>query len=214
MKELIDVAFNNNVKKIKKVSFSKTIDVQFGVYTEGGYKEWLTINLKPSHGWLDWIINLFAGRKDTGNGKVHKGYYAELMLLWAKFWSVIINDKDLVNATTNGILVAGRSKGAAEALLIAMQLWQPMYHNRIRVLAIDPPMVCNRQYAEYAESLLGKDNIHWTSYKNDIVTGIPPWFTFAGTKHQIGDRGLGLSFKDHREATTNSEVIYKGLGCV
>ena len=98
----------------------------------------------------------------------------------------ITNDKELVAGSCKGILIAGRSKGAAEAVIIATKLWSPLYHNRIIVGAIDPPMMCDKEFARYVERLLGKENISWTCYKNDIVPGIPSWFTFPGKKHQIG----------------------------
>ena len=214
IKALVDVAFNNNVKKIVKKSFNKTIDVQFGTYTTGEYEGWLTINLKPSHGILDWLINLVGTSYKTSHGKVHKGYWLEIEKFWADFKGIITNDKELVAGSCKGILIAGRSKGAAEALLIAIRLWSAMYHNRIIVGCIEPPMVCDKAFAKYAERLLGKENIFWTCYKNDIVPGIPAWFTFPGMKHQIEKRKLGLSIKDHKDSTTREELIYKGLGYV
>lgn len=214
LKELIDVAFNNNVKKLVKKSYNKTIDVQFGLYEGGKFDGWLTINLKPSKGWLDWLINLVAGAQKTTHGRVHRGYWCEIVKYWADFKGAITNDKDLVAGSCKGIIIAGRSKGAAEAVIIATKLWSAMYHNRIIVGAIDPPMMCDKEFARFAERLLGKENIHWTCYKNDIVPGIPSWFTFPGMKHQIGKRTLGLSTKDHVTATTKEKVIYEGLGYV
>lgn len=213
-KELVDIAFNNSIRQIKKVSYHKTIDVVFGVYQGGSYDGWLTINLKPTSSLIDKLINAVAFGTQTGEGRVHAGYYKEIVHYWAEFWGAITNDKDLVAASCKGILIAGRSKGAAEALLIAVRMWSPMYDKKIIVGAIEPPLVCDKEYARFAEQMLGKENIQWTCYKNDIVPGVPPWFTFPGVKHQIGKRGLGLSIKDHRTSTTKEEVIYKGLGYV
>ena len=81
-RELVDTAFQNSIRKVKKVSYDKTIDVQFGIYEGGEFDGWLTINLKPSKGWLDWLINLVAGAQKTAHGRVHKGYWKEIDKYW------------------------------------------------------------------------------------------------------------------------------------
>jgi len=202
---VVNVAFNKCVRKVLKKSFNKTIDVQFGIYEGEEYKGWLTINLKPSHGWKDWIINLFALPKKFDDGYVHSGYWKEITHYWDEFYSDILKTTELKLAMNNGIIVAGRSKGGAEALLVAYLLWG--INAPILVGAIEPPMCVSNKLSKEIEAKLGEDNIRWTCYKNDIVPGLPKWFDFPGIKYQLGDRRLGLSIKDHELATTDYELI-------
>jgi len=200
---VVNVAFNKCVRKVLKKSFNKTIDVQFGIYEGEEYKGWLTINLKPSHGWKDWIINLFALPAKLTDGSVHGGYWKEIQHYWRDFFDCVINNQELMDARLKGILIAGRSKGGAEALIMAYMIQNP---NTI-VGAIEPPMCVSNKLAVKLEQMFGEDNILWTCYKNDIVPGLPKWFDFPGIKYQLGDRRLGLSIKDHELATTDYELI-------
>ena len=195
---LLDVAFNDNIDKLEKVSYDKTIDVQFGYYKTGFYKDWLTVNLKPSHGGIDWWINLKGWATKTPYGKAHAGYWGEFEkykddLLVKIAWYFSRSEKP-------GILLAGRSKGAAEAELLIPLL--PSW--AVYCLAIEPPKCCDKEY---------KRSIHsgvvcglTTCYKNDMVPGIPAWFIHPFEVYQNGKRGLGLSVKDHEISTTEKEV--------
>lgn len=207
IRPLIDVAFNNEVRKVVKKSYRRTIDVQFGTYTGPSYTGWLTINLKPSHGIRDWLINLFALRSSEG---VHLGYWREAMKYWDDFRAVIEGTPELAEAKRKGILISGRSKGGAEALIIGSLLWRP--NIPLMVGGIEPPGCVDKALAKKLEQRIGRANIQSTCYKNDIVPGIPPWFTYPGMRRQIGKRGLGLSFRDHKTSTTKEKVIYEGCG--
>ena len=207
---VVNVAFNECVHKVLKRSFNKTIDVQFGVYTGEEYKGWLTINLKPSHGWKDWLINLFALPKKLPEGTVHSGYWNEVEHYWSEFFNCVLTNQELMSAAHNGVIVSGRSKGAAEALIVAYRLWVPGRKDML-VGAIEPPMCVSYQFAKKIESLIGADNIMWTCYKNDIVPGLPKWFGFPGIGYQLGKRRLGLSIKDHELATTDYDLIRKWI---
>ena len=204
---LIDVAFNNGIQKVIKKSYRKTIDVQFGIYTDPGHTGWLTINLKPSHGWRDWLVNLCAIKGQQG---VHLGYWREVLKYWDDFRAVIEGTPELAEAKRHGILISGRSKGGAEALLLGALLWRP--NIPLLIGAIEPPLCVDKALARQLEEKIGRGNIHWTRYRNDIVPGIPAWFTFPGIMHQIGKRGLGLSIRDHQKSTTKEELIYAGTG--
>lgn len=204
---LIDVAFNNELRKVLKKSYDRTIDVQFGVYTGPDFTGWLTVNLKPSHGWRDWLVNLLALKGCQG---AHLGYWKEVLRYWNDFRTVIESTPELAEAKAKGVLISGRSKGGAEALLLGALLWRP--NLPLLIGAIEPPMCVDKELAAQLDEKVGKENIHCTVYRNDIVPGVPPWFTFPGVKHQIGKRGLGLSFRDHVRSTTEEELIYAGLG--
>ena len=203
---ILNVAFNKCVKKVLKRSFNKTIDVQFGIYTGEDYKGWLTINLKPSHGWRDWLINLFALPLKVYGGTIHSGYWKEIGHYFNDFSKTLDGDEELVSARGKGIIISGRSKGGAEALLIGYQLKR---YNNVPVIigAIEPPMCVSCKFGKRLEQVVGEDNILWTCYKNDIVPGLPKWFDFPGVKYQLGDRRLGLSFKDHKDSTTDYDLI-------
>ena len=195
---LLDVAWNDNIIKLEKISYDKTIDVQLGVYKTGFFKGWLTVNLKPSNGEADWKINLKGWWRNTPYGKAHAGYWKEIERYGKDLLGKI--DGHIKSKKCPGILIAGRSKGAAEAeLIIPMLPKVPIY-----CLAIEPPRCCDSRYKQSVES-----GTVWgltTSYKNDIVPGVPPWFIHPFEVYQNGRRGAGLSWKDHRTATEEKEV--------
>ncbi len=207
IRPLIDVAFNNEVRKVLKKSYRRTIDVQFGIYTGPSYTGWLTINLKPSHGWRDWLVNLCAIKSSEG---AHFGYWIEVLEYWDDFRAVIEGTPELAEAKRKGILISGRSKGGAEALLIGSLLWRP--NTPVLIGGIEPPNCVDKTLARKLEEKLGRENIQSTCYKNDIVPGIPPWFTYPGERRQIGRRTLGISLRDHKTSTTKEKVIYEGCG--
>lgn len=195
---LVDVAWNDSIDKLYKLSYNKTIDVQFGIYNKGFHKGWLTVNLKPSHGGIDWKINIQCWSKKTPYGKAHAGYWGELK----KYGDNLLQRIGMLYKQYGclGILLAGRSKGAAEAeLLIPMLPQVPVY-----CLAIEPPRCCDDKYKQSIRS-----GTAWgltTCYKNDIVPGIPAWFRHPFEVYQNGERKSGLSIKDHQTATEEKEV--------
>lgn len=207
LKVIADVAFNNNVRKINKVSYSKTIDVQFGIYNTGEHNGWLTINLKPTHGIIDWIINFIA----LPRNHIHAGYLNEWEKYKNKFIRHILDDERLIKALQVGVIIAGRSKGGGEALIIADDI-SDMQGDNILVGAIEPPKVCDERYKEFIERKIGIDNIIYTIYKNDIVPSLPFWFTHAGTGFKFGKRTIPLSSKDHIKFTTDEDLVYKAVG--
>lgn len=194
----IHVAFGKYVKKVLKKSYNNTIDVQFGIYQGWLYNNWLTISLKPSHGWRDWLINLLAF------GKVHKGYRWEFEKYGGDLLSTIYASKELWNASRKGVIIAGRSKGGAEAVMLGMLMRHYCTHDypNIIVGAIEPPRA-------FSKSEAAKVDIPVTNlcYKNDIVPSLPCWYHHAGDFMQLGERTHGLSFKDHELATTDYELL-------
>lgn len=206
---LLDVAFNNNVDKIHKESFDKALDVQLGVYTGGDCEGWLTINLKPSHGWLDWIINLHAWKNGLG---VHAGYWAEWLRYRDRFLA-LLDEEWARQARWKGCIIAGRSKGAAEAIIIAEEIFPLVrdWTNCLLVGAIEPPRVCDRDFRALLESHVPAENIICTRYHNDIVPGVPPWLILPGSHVQLGRRTHGLSWRDHVTATTDEAVMYAAV---
>ena len=202
----IDVAFNNCVTKIQKTSYDGAIDVQYGVYQNAPYSGCLTINLKPSKQGIDWWYNFRGLPKSTDHGKVHRGYYKEVEKYWTAIKREII---DLVASynidLTKGIIIAGRSKGAGEALVLLPHLSE--LGAVLICAAIEPAKICDDRYSEYLDSFC--HNIFTTSYKNDIVTGVPCWFKHTGLHIQNGKRCLGLSIQDHIDATTEEEIWYE-----
>ena len=199
----LDVAFNDNIKKLLKTSYKKTIDIQYGVYLTGPYQNCLTINLKPSKGWFDWVINFFAFPKKTPYGKALFGYVKEIN----RFWPDIANEALYLTemfGTRKEVIIAGRSKGAGEA-----ELFVPYFYSvglqPVICGAFEGPRVCDEEYALKIKSLC--PHVFETIYKNDIVPGIPFWFDHVTKPIQIGERKFGLSFKDHHTSTTEKEVL-------
>ena len=165
----------------------------------------MTINCKATSGIKDWLIDSFAFPYKTGHGKVHGGFQKEIEYWWKDM------KKDILEIIkTNGIdiskgfLISGRSKGAGEATLLIPYLSEIA---SVHICgAIEPPKVCDDKYAEYLSSF--GTRIIETSYKNDIVTGIPCWFKHPGSLFQNGKRRLGLSVQDHIKSTTEEELWY------
>ena len=187
----VNVAFNEKVKKVLKKSYNKTIDVQFGVYEDGR----LTINLKPSHGWRDWLINFCAF------GKMHKGYKAEFQKYGSDILSIIYASKELWEASRKGTIIAGRSKGGAEAIMlgILMTKYSFLDFSNVIVGAVDPPKAFPKMKIDFPCTVI--------CYKNDIVPSLPFWYHHVGEFIQLGKRTLGLSIKDHERATTDYDLI-------
>ena len=206
---LVDVAFNNNIEKICKKSFCKTIDVQLGVYQgEGEYKGWLTISLKPSKGLVDWLINIFGFLIPVplDFGYVHGLYWKEVIHYWPEFIALIHTNKALADAMDKGVLIAGRSKGGAEAVLVGYRMWYPGL--KMEIAPIESPRFCSYWLARAIERRIGKKHIHYTVYRNDIVPGLFKWLMIPGVKHQIGERTNGLSIKDHQQSTQDESIFY------
>ncbi len=214
---IVDVAFSNNVDKKTKVSFNRTIDVQFGIYrwcpdlgeeckALDGY---LTISLKPSHGWKDWAINIAAFPDKAG---LHMGYHAE----WEKYRQEFMDclEPDWAQkALKKGCIIAGRSKGGAEAVMIAEDIFGmiPNHRERLLVGAIEAPHMCDKDWKEVCEIFIPRQNILVTCYRNDIVPDLVPWLTIPGQRVQLGERKSGLSCKDHRRSTTQEELLYEEI---
>ena len=192
--QTVNVAFNEKVKKVLKKSYNKTIDVQFGIYEDGR----LTINLKPSHGIRDWLINFCAF------GKMHYGYWAEFQKYVGDILSTIYSSKELWEASRKGVIIAGRSKGGAEAIMLGMLMTKYSFHDYKNVIvgAIDPPRAFGKHQAKAIDI-----PVTTICYKNDIVPSLPFWYKHAGDFLQLGERTHGLSFKDHERATTDYDLI-------
>lgn len=200
MEKYIEIAFKKGYKRLIKYSFSKAIDVEFGIADDGR----MAICLKASHGWIDWLINLVALPNAMG---AHSGYYKEWDLCRDKFFKMIKETPDLKKAAEqNGVIIAGRSKGGAEALIIGVSLVLQLQYE-VEVGGVDPANAGTRKYIEFAEKIIGKNRIHSTCYRNDIVPAIPFWLHYAGIRKQYGKRRLGLSIKDHIKATTDISVF-------
>ena len=194
----VQVAFNKFVKKVVKKSYNGTIDIQLGVYQGWQFDGWLTINLKPSKGWRDWLVNFMA------LGKQHHGYRWEFDKYGGDILSTIYSSKELWEASRKGTIIAGRSKGGAEAIMLGMLMTKYSFHDykNVMVGAIDPPRAFGKRQA-------GAIDIPVTTicYKNDIVPSLPMWYHHAGDFIQLGDRTHGLSFRDHVSATTDYDLI-------
>lgn len=212
IRAVVDVAFNNNVEKMAELSCSKTIDIQFGIYRAEPFAGWLTVNFKPTNGWRDWLINLLC----WSNGGLHHGYSVE----WDACRDKVLGFLDqewASDAAAKGVIVSGRSKGAAEALISALSFYKLLLfrlgrnHAKVVVGAIEAPKVMSADWAEYVEGNIGPDNVFSLTYRNDIVPRFFPWFTEAGIGVQLGSRTHGLSVKDHIRSTTEEELIYQEL---
>ena len=190
----VNVAFNEKVRQVLKKSYNRTIDVQFGVYEDGR----LTINLKPSHGWRDWLINFMAW------GKMHYGYWAEFQKYGGDILSTIYSSKELWEASRKGVIIAGRSKGGAEAIMLGMLMTKYSFHDYKNVIvgAIDPPKAFGKHQSKAIDI-----PVTTICYRNDIVPSLPMWYHHAGDFLQLGERTHGLSFKDHERATTDYDLI-------
>ena len=190
----VNVAFGKKVRKVVKKSYEKTIDVQFGIYEDGR----LSISLKPSHGIKDWLINFMAW------GKMHYGYRVEFNVYGGDILSTIYGSKELWEASRRGTIIAGRSKGGAEAIMLGMLMTKYSFqdYKNVIVVAIEPPRAFGKKQSKAID-------IPCVSicYKNDIVPSLPIWYHHAGEFIQLGERKLGLSIKDHERATTDYDLI-------
>ena len=196
---ITDVAFSNNMRKLESKSYRKTIDMTVGIYEgNNSYNGWLAISLKPSHGKLDWLINVLCF------GRSHLGYRLEFKAFGNDIYQLICASH--FQKAQKGIIIAGRSKGGAEAIMLAMLL-RKMFKN-IVVGAVDAPRAFGKKDAKEAFDTL---DITSFCYKNDIVPSLLPWYITPGFHLQLGERTTGRSIKDHELATTKDELIYEEI---
>lgn len=195
---IADVAFCNNMEHKEKRSFKKTIDIVIGTYCRPGcYNGWLAISLKPSHGGLDWLINACCF------GKVHLGYRLEFKAYFQDIFRMVLARAEQAG---KGIIVSGRSKGGAEAIMLGTYLQEKGY--KLFVGAVEPPRAFGKKETARIENLFP---VISTCYKNDIVPAILPWYKTPGWVLQIGKRTTGRSIQDHKDSTEKEELIYKGI---
>lgn len=195
---MADVAFCNQMEHREKRSFKKTIDMVMGVYTRPGrYNGWLAISLKPTSGLKDWLINLLCF------GNIHLGYRLEFEAYFSDIFRMVLARPQ---EAQKGIIVSGRSKGGAEAIMLATYLFAAGY--KLFAGAVEPPRAFGRKYAEQWER---RFPVVSTCYKNDIVPAWFPWYRTPGKVLQIGKRTNGWSIKDHKDSTEKEELIYEGI---
>lgn len=226
LKTGVDVAFNNNVNKIVKKSYNKTIDIQFGVYTGEYYEGYLTLDFKATNGIKDWLLDaLCFGVKAKKHLKKwnsrllncvnedevwHYGFLIEIRKYFPSVIELIETTPVLSEASKQGIILAGRSKGGAEASLIS-SIMALLFKSEVICVGVESPPHYNQNSFRKREEDLGVYNIWTTCWHNDIVPTCFPWFVQDKLTLQMGERKNNLSIKDHITSTTKEEVIYKGL---
>jgi hypothetical protein len=213
IKYVYDVAFNNNVEKIEKISFDRTIDVIFGIY-EG----MLSINLAPSSSNIDWKINLSffmkkvkpSYAKETSKVKIHGGYIKEWEKYREQFFNIINSNERLNSAINNGLVVTGRSKGGGEASIIALDLVRnaSIPFNKVFVGMLEAPKVGNKAYKKSVEKYIPIEHLYWVRYGADIVTMVPPFFKNPGKLIKFHKSILPFSITDHAIGCFAEERLY------
>lgn len=208
VRTLVDVAFNDNIKKLKKLSFNKTIDVQIGRYlgTDGNHYGALTVNFKPTHGLRDWIINALCF-----GFNMHFGYNKEIQ----KYSISLVNEiLDVITPDDKEIILTGRSKGAAEALMLSKPILDIVKHKGIQhmiVGAFAPPKSVSKKLGNKISETVGIANIYTFIHRSDIVPKIFFWFGIVPSYGIIfGNKGEN-PIKTHEKVTTVRSV-YDNLG--
>ena len=207
VKTLVDVAFNDNIKKIKKLSYNKTIDVQIGRYLiAGDHYGAITVNFKPTHGWRDWLINILCFGIN-----MHFGYKKEIQ----KYSIYLVNEiLDVITDDDKQIIFTGRSKGAAEALMLSkpiVDILKKKGIQRMLVGAFAPPKSVSKRLGEKIAESIGIANIYTFIHRSDIVPKIFFWFGIVPSYGIVfGNKGEN-PFKTHHIVTTDRSV-YDNLG--
>lgn len=207
VKVLVDVAFNDNIKKLKKLSYNKTIDVQIGRYLiAGDHYGAITVNFKPTHGWRDWLINIMCFGL-----RWHHGYISEIR----KYSIDLVNELlDIVNDGDKEIIFTGRSKGAAEALMLSKSVFDILKRKgfeHMLVGAFAPPKSVSTKEGDDIAKHVGIANIYTFIHRSDIVPKIFFWFGIVPSYGIVfGNKGEN-PFKTHKLVTTDRSV-YDNLG--
>lgn len=207
VKTLVDIAFNDNIYKLKKLSYNKTIDVQIGRYlVAGDHYGAITVNFKPTHGWRDWIINALCF-----GFKWHHGYISEIR----KYSIDLVNEiLDIIGDDDKEIIFAGRSKGAAEALMLSktvVEIVQKKGIQHMLVGAFAPPKSVSKKLGNKIAESVGIANIYTFIHRSDIVPKIFFWFGIVPSYGiMFGNKGEN-PFKTHHIVTTDRSV-YDNLG--
>ena len=206
---LVDVAFNDNIKKIKKLSFNKTIDVQIGRYlVEGDHYGAITVNFKATHGWRDWLINALCF-----GIRWHFGYKHEIQ----KYSEQLMNEiLDVLHPGCGDkeIILTGRSKGAAEALMLSKSIFDIVKHKGIQrmvVGAFAPPKSMSAKQGNKIAETVGMKNIYTFIHRSDIVPKIFFWFGIVPSYGIVFGKKGENPIKTHIKVTTDRSV-YDELG--
>ena len=209
-----DVAFNRNVQYMYERSFDNTIDATFGIY-----KGMLSINLAPSGSanGPDWPINFDFWKtrvkpsyaKLTSKVKVHRGYMKQWEKHRSQFFEVIVKSGIFMNALSNGLVVSGRSKGGAEASIIALDIVRNfnVLKSNIYVGLLNAPKIGNKAYKLSVEKYIPKYHIYTVRYCSDIVTMLVPTYKNPGDLIQMGKRKKLFSFKDHVAGCYSEDLL-------
>lgn len=196
LNKILDVAFNDNVTKVVKLSCRKTLDIQFGIYMDGK----LTINFKPTNGWKDWLINLLC----WNHKGYHYGYYKEWKRCSEYVFHILAEDWAM-DAAKQGIIISGRSKGAAEAMIASEDILRQLpFTPCVYIGGVGSPKVVTETVMDRFRFL--RHNMLFVCFRNDIVPSFFPWFK-AGPTKVFGERTHGRSIKDHTISTTDRSVF-------
>lgn len=208
VKTLVDVAFNDKVYKLKKLSYNKTIDVQIGRYlgTDGDHYGAITVNFKATYGWRDWLINALCF-----GIRWHFGYKKEIQ----KYSEQLVNEiLDIIGPDDTDIILTGRSKGAAEALMMSKSILDIVRRKGIQhmiVGAFAPPKAMSKKQGDSIALNVGIANIYTFIHRSDIVPKIFFWFHHVpGYRIRFGNKGEN-PIKTHIRVTTDRSV-YDELG--
>lgn len=238
----MQVAFNTGIENSIKKSFSKLIDIKIGIYKPKNaptcaekHSGKLAIRLSASDGILDHLCNIFFRAiplklllkynfetsklvsiyKDAPVlAKAHKGYLIEFHRWFYNIINMIDKNPEYAEAIKNGLVIGGRSKGGAEAIIIGLGLH--LHYNlnlgQTIICSVDGPKLGNNSFVKYAEKCVGKKHIFWIVYYNDIVPAVPWGYKVPGIKIQFGKRSkFPMSFKDHNFSCTNESAMFSLL---
>jgi len=208
-----DVAFSRNVEIHERLTRSDTIDAKFGVYNG-----MLSISLSPSNNPIDWSINLefFTKKvkpyyaKGCSEVRIHQGYISEWEIYRDEFFKTVNENSYLSEAIKNGLVVSGRSKGGAEASIVALDFVRnyTIPKDRVYVGMLEAPKIGNLYYKLSVEKYIPKEHLYWVQYKRDLITMFFLGLYSPGNLIKFGKSYKPFSILNHSLGCFDEDKMY------
>jgi len=135
----------------------------------------------------DWMtnVNILLTEENYLKGRVHTGFWEEYQAIKGKLFMLL---SDYLTPDISKIFIGGHSAGGALSTLFATDLLKNIlseHQNRLKpeviLVTCGSPRVGDKEFADYANDLIGKENIFSFVNSNDSVTRLP--FVFGLYKH-------------------------------
>jgi triacylglycerol lipase len=157
------------------------------VATSNGYA---VIAFRGSNDIPDFVENMKTAPIRTPHGQVHRGFYNAYLRVRPQVRSI------LAKRAVKQVWITGHSLGGALAVMCAYDLVESDW-NVLGLLTFGQPLVARPNFAEHIDKVLNARFAHFVN-ESDIVTRIPPSYTYCGSIVWFVDGGVQRSLQRER----------------